>query len=222
MFEDFEKMITRKKTLDGWYTGYQNDYERIYYVKRIHENALLIISIYTSEISDVLENPETGNGMTIRLTDNNYIIMNSTEKNETGKHLPIEINQQVEGKDTSTILGNDYLTTVNSCDVGWYVICSVPTDIIMKEKDQMQIYIYVCAAVAAVLAVLAGIFFTSKLADPARIVAANMSEMAYDEEFSTLLTKSTFMEKTDSILSEQKNSHAMIIVDMDNYTSMNI
>lgn len=220
MFEDFEKMITRKKTLDGWYTGYQNDYERIYYVKRIHENALLIISIYTSEISDVLENPETGNGMTIRLTDNNYIIMNSTEKNETGKHLPIEINQQVEGKDTSTILGNDYLTTVNSCDVGWYVICSVPTDIIMKEKDQMQIYIYVCAAVAAVLAVLAGIFFTSKLADPARIVAANMSEMAYDEEFSTLLTKSTFMEKTDSILSEQKNSHAMIIVDMDNYTSM--
>lgn len=220
MFDDFENMISRNRTLDGWHTGYQNDYERIYYVKRVHDNALLVISIYTSEISDVLENPETENGMTIRLTDNKYIIMNSTEKNETGNNLPYEISQQIEGKDSSTILGDKYLTTVNSCDVGWYVICSIPTDIIMKEKNKMQIYIYLCATLAALLAVITGIFFTSKLADPARIVAANLGEGNYDEEFSKILTKSAFMEKTDTILAEQKNSHAMLLIDVDNYREM--
>lgn len=220
MFEDFENMISRKRTLDGWYTGYQNDYERIYYVKRIHENALLVISIYTSEISDVLENPESDNGMTIRLTDSRYIIMNSTEKNETGSILPDEISYQVTGKDASTILGDKYLTTVNSCDVGWYVICSVPTDVIMKEKDQMQMYIYIGAAVAALLAVITGIFFTSRLTDPARIVAANLGENTYDEEFSTIATKSAFMEKADTILAEPKNVHAMLLIDIDNFREM--
>ncbi|MDE6678019.1 MAG: sensor domain-containing diguanylate cyclase [Ruminococcus sp.] len=222
MFEDFESMISRKRTLDGWYTGYQDDYERIYYVKRIHDNALLVISIYTSEISDVLENPETENGMTIRLTDSKYIIMNSTAKNETGKNLPYDISRQVEGQDNSTVLGNKFLTTVNSCDVGWYVICSIPTDIIMKEKNQMQIYIYLSALLAVILAVIVGTFFTSKLTDPARIVAANLNENAHDDEFSTVSTKSAFMEKTDRILSEQKkgNAHAMILIDIDNYSEM--
>lgn len=220
MFENLEKMITRKRTLDGWQTGYQNDYERIYYVKRIHDNALLVISIYTSEISDVLENPESDNGMTIRLTDNKYIIMNSTEKDETGKSLPEEISSQIIGKDASTILSNDYLITVNSCDVGWYVICSVPTDVIMKEKNQMQLYIYIGAALAALLAVVIGVFFTSKLTDPARIVAANLRENNYDEEFSTIATKNAFMEKADTIIADPKNAHAVLLIDIDNYREM--
>ncbi|MDE6425657.1 MAG: diguanylate cyclase [Ruminococcus sp.] len=220
MFEEFEKMITNNRTRDGWYTGYQDDYERIYYVKYIHDNALLVISIYTSELSDVIRNSETDNGMTIRLTDQKYIIMNSTEKDETGKNIPFEIGQQVEGKDASTILGEKYLTTVNSCNVGWYIVCSIPTDIIMKEKNQMQIYIYLVAALAAIVAVLIGIFFTSKLTDPARIVAANLSEGTRDEEYSSLLTRGAFVEKVDGILSDTKNSYAMLLIDMDNYNEM--
>ena len=42
MFEEFEKMISNNRTRDGWYTGYQDDYERIYYVKYIHDNALIV------------------------------------------------------------------------------------------------------------------------------------------------------------------------------------
>lgn len=220
MFEEFEKMISNNRTRDGWYTGYQDDYERIYYVKYIHDNALLVISIYTSELSDVIRNSEADSGMTIRLTDKKYIIMNSTEKNETGKNLPFEISQQVEGKDASTILDDNYLTTVNSCDVGWYVICSIPTEIIMKEKNQMQIYIYLVALLSAVLAVIMGIFFTSKLTDPARIVAANLSESSRDEEFSSVLTKGAFIEKVDTIFSEHKDTYAMLLIDVDNYSEM--
>lgn len=220
MFEEFEKMISNNRTRDGWYTGYQDDYDRIYYVKYIHDNALLVISIYTSELSDVIRNSEADSGMTIRLTDMKYIIMNSTEKGETGKNLPFEISQQVEGKDASTILGDQYLTTVNSCDVGWYVVCSIPTEIIMKEKNQMQMYIYLVAGLAALLAVVIGIFFTSRLTDPARVVAANLSEGSRDEEFSSLLTKGAFMEKVDNIFSEKKDTYAMILIDMDNYREM--
>ncbi|MDE6834330.1 MAG: GGDEF domain-containing protein [Ruminococcus sp.] len=220
MFEEFEKMITNNRTRDGWYTGYRDDYDRIYYVKYIHDNALLVISIYTSELSDVIRNSEADNGMTIRLTDQKYIIMNSTEKDETGKNLPFEIGQQVEGKDASTILGEKYLTTVNSCNVGWYVVCSIPTEIIMKEKNQMQIYIYLVAGISAIIAVLIGIFFTSKLADPARIVAANLNEDTCDEEYSSALTRGAFIEKTDEIISDTKNKYTMILIDIDHYGEM--
>ncbi|MDE6539347.1 MAG: diguanylate cyclase, partial [Ruminococcus sp.] len=87
-------------------------------------------------------------------------------------------------------------------------------------KNQMQIYIYLVALLSAVLAVVIGIFFTSKLTDPARIVAANLSESSRDEEFSSVLTKGAFIERVDTIFSEQKDTYAMLLIDIDNYSEM--
>lgn len=222
MFEDFESMISRNRTHDGWYTGYNDDYERIYYVKKIHDNALIVISLYTSELKDVFDNPETLSDMTIRLTDSQYRIIYSSANNESGNSLPNEISQQIEGKDVSTIFDKQYLTTVNPSDVGWYVICSIPTDIIMREQTRMQLYIYLAAVAAAIIAIIIGIFFTSRLADPARVVAANLKDGMRDDEFNTVLAKSAFMEKADTVISEKKetDSYAMILIDMDNYREM--
>ena len=41
----------------------------------------------------------------------------------------------------------------------------------MRERNQMQVYIYICAAAAVLLAVLAGVIFTSKISDPMSVIA---------------------------------------------------
>ena len=44
IFTDLSTMISRQRTSDGWGTGYNDDFKRIYYVKQIHENAILVLS----------------------------------------------------------------------------------------------------------------------------------------------------------------------------------
>jgi len=220
IFSDFEKMISRKNTHDGWYTGYNNDFDRIYYVKRIHSNAILVISFYTNELDHVLDNPETLSDMSIRLTDSSYNIIYSSVKGEIGTVLPKEINNQIKDSGNATIMDNEYLTTVNSCDFGWYVVCSIPTDIIMKEKNQMRTYIYLASLIAIVIAVVAGSIFTAKLADPVALVASSMETNERQDDFEGVLIKQSFEAKAEKIVSSIPNGKrsAIVIADIDNFS----
>ena len=56
IFEELSSMISRPRTNDGWATGYGDDFKRIYYVKQVHDNAVLVISFYAAELDEVFEN----------------------------------------------------------------------------------------------------------------------------------------------------------------------
>ena len=44
LYKDLSSAINRQRTHDGWATGYNNNFKRIYYVKRVNENAILVTS----------------------------------------------------------------------------------------------------------------------------------------------------------------------------------
>lgn len=46
IYEKAEGFISRESTGDGWVTGIDGYYTRLYYVKRVNEDALLLASIY--------------------------------------------------------------------------------------------------------------------------------------------------------------------------------
>ena len=83
MYEELSSMITRQRTHDGWCAGYKGDLKRIYYVKRVHDNAVLVMSFYTSELESVFDNPETLADMDIRLVDSDYDILYSSRDGQT-------------------------------------------------------------------------------------------------------------------------------------------
>lgn len=141
IFTDLSTMISRQRTSDGWGTGYNDDFKRIYYVKQIHENAILVLSFYTTELENVFDNPEALDDMTIRLTDSDYNIIYSSERYELGLPLPDEIAQRTVGHNSATIMDNDFLITKSACGDEWFVICSIPTQIILDEKNEMTTYI---------------------------------------------------------------------------------
>ncbi len=172
LYTALENMITREQTHDGWHTGYDDSYERIYYVKRVHDNCVLVISFYTTELEHVFESPDNIEDMTVRLTDENYkVVFSSDRAEELGQALPPEISHYTMSSINGVLLDSQNLVSINPCDVGWYVISNIPTGVVMRERNQMQVYIYICAAAAVLLAVLAGVIFTSKISDPMSVIA---------------------------------------------------
>lgn len=224
LYEDLEKNITRQRTKDGWFTGYQDNFKRIYYVKRVHENALLVISFYASELEQVFDNPEAMNDMAIRLVEENYTIIYSSEDEETGQILPTDIYTRVQEKSSATVMDDQYLVTINGCGDSWYVICSIPTTIILSEKKEMQLYIVVVAIVAALLAIGFGAILSIHITQPVNTYVTSLGTKARTDQLTDVLNKLSFEECVRNTLSRQESvseTHALLLLDVDNFKGVN-
>ncbi len=223
IFSDLSAMISRQRTSDGWGTGYGGDFKRIYYVKEIHENAILVLSFYTTELENVFDNPEALDDMTIRLTDSDYNIIYSSESFELGLPLPDEIRQRTAAHNSATVMDNDFLITKSSCNDDWYVICSIPTQIILNEKNEMTTYIYMIAIVAALLAIIIGACLSVQLTNPVNSAFSNLNDRAMLDQLTGILNKKSFEDLVEEKLSTcpLTEDHALIIVDVDNFKGVN-
>ncbi len=223
LYNDLSGMITRERTHDGWYTGYGNDFERIYYVKRIHENAVFLISFYTTELEKVFDNPETLGDMSIRLTDSSYhMIYSSVKGDKLGTDMPADIMKNIKGKNTAVAIDRNNLTTVNQGSVDWYIICSIPTKIILKEANQMRVITYIVAFLSAVVAVAAGAFFIRRIADPVQTITSSISSELREDGFEGILSNRFFRDKCTSIVPKTNagNCRGLLLVDIDNYSDI--
>ena len=222
IFSELSSMISRPRTNDGWSTGYGNNFKRIYYVKKVHENAVLFISFYASELDAVFDNPETLSDMDIRLVNQDKNIIYSKNTEELGSPLPTEISSRIEGKISASVLDNEYLVSLDSCG-GWFVVCSIPTPIILNEKNEMTTYIYFTAGVAAFLAVLVALLLSYRIISPIRKTVSSLDDKARIDLLTGILNKRSFEEYAGNCLANSLESerHALIILDIDNFKGVN-
>ena len=86
MYDTFVSQITNEKTSSGWFFADSYDYDRLYYVKKLNDNAVLVTSIYSRELANVFNLSEQFDGMKIRLVDDSYRILYSSDKEESGSY----------------------------------------------------------------------------------------------------------------------------------------
>ncbi len=221
LYTDLSKMITRERTRDGWYYGYNDDFDRIYYVKRVHENAVFVISFYTTELQRVFYTPDSVEDMEVRLADKYYRILYSSVEDELGSSLPADINQHVINHEVAATLDNKNLTAVSICSTDWYVISSMPTSVILKESRENQKFIYIVAGISALVAVLLGTLFAVGMSDPVSNLASVM-ENGNDGGYEGVMTSKNFAEKAQTVIREggNQNSRAMVLVDIDDFRDL--
>lgn len=222
MFTELSAMITDNQSEDGWFTGYNDDFRRIYYVKRVHENAVLFISFYANELNAVFDNPETLSDMEVRLLNQDYNILYSKNSEEVGKPLPHDIRVRIDQLGSASFLDSDYLVSVNKCDE-WYIVCSIPTKIILNEKNEMTRYIYMTGTLATLIAALAGFYLSSLLIRPVREIVSQLDDKARTDQLTGIFNKRTFEELSSNCIesSLESENRALIILDIDDFKSVN-
>lgn len=222
LYNDLTTFINRQRTCDGWSTGYNNDYTRIYYVKRVNDNAVLVTSFYTTELAKVFEHPGGIGDITLRLTEENGVMIYSSVENETGKYLPQSIKDRV-SDNSATLIDDNYLVTYANCADDWKVICSVPTSIILKEKNEYQIYIVIVCALSTLIAILITVTFSMKMSNPVSDIVDVLDKKAHIDMLTGVLNKRSFEEYTDNAINNADNSevYALILLDIDNFKGVN-
>lgn len=222
LFDELSAMVTNERTNDGWFTGYADDFKRIYYVKEVHENAVLVISFYANELYEVFDNPETLSDMQIRLVNQNYDIIFSKDSEEIGKQLHKEIKDRIKGQTSASLMDNEYLVSVNNVDE-WYVVCSIPTRIILQEKNEVTRYIYMTGLIAALIAALIGFHLSYVLTKPVKRMVTRLDDKARIDLLTGILNKLTFEEYANNCLESSLDSEqrALVIIDLDDFKGIN-
>ncbi len=222
IFTELSSMITRTRTEDGWFTGYEGDFKRIYYVKKVHENAVLVISFYSNELEQVFDNPETLDDMKVRLVNQNYDVLYSEDPKEIGSQVPESIRDRIAGQSSATFMDDDYLISVNRSG-GWYVICSIPTKIILSEKNEMTRYIYMTGLIALLASMAIGLQLSYLLTSPVKRMVKELDLKAQNDLLTGLLNKLTFEEFAANVLNSslESENRALVIIDLDNFKGIN-
>ncbi len=222
LYAELAGMIEGKKGDETWFTGYEGNFKRIYYVKRVHENAILFISFYADELNEVFDNPETLSDMNIYLVNQEFNILYSKSGDEVGSMLPEEISSLIGDKKDASYMNNDYLVSINSCG-DWYVVCSIPTDIIMIETRNIRRNFYLFAILAAAIAFIIGFYCSTLIIKPVSEMVADLDDKAQIDRLTEVMNKLTFEDFASNCLRNSLDSEnkALIIFDIDNFKGVN-
>ena len=223
LYEDLAAIINRERTHDGWLAGYSGNYNRIYYVKRVNDNAVLLTSFYTTELESVFEHPGGLADMTVELIDENDVAIYSSIDGMTGLPIDGDIGRRVSGYDSATLLDDDYLLSVNPCGDNWRVVSSIPTKIILKEKNAIEVYILAIGAIAAIIAIVLSMILSFGVSSSVDKTFTTLNTQAHMDQLTGVLNKRAFEVRVDGLLKgAPKDAHyAMMLIDIDNFKSVN-
>lgn len=223
LYSDLSAMINRQKTADGWSTGYKENYKRIYYVKRVNDDSVLVISFYTNELDDVFEHPGGIDDIAVQLVEANGIVIYSSEDGQEGQILDPEIAERIKGHTAVTMMDDEYLITLKECGDNWSVVCSAPTQKILQEKNDVTVYVIIITIIAAAAASVLSIVLVSRIITPVHEIVDSLADEAHNDLLTGIFNKKTFEKKVEEVLKKDHDSKrkAVILLDLDNFKGVN-
>ncbi len=232
MYDTFSAYTTDSRKADGWCFDVNGCTDRIYYVKRLNEHAVLESSTYTRELASVFVYPEQLGSMTVRLVDQSGEIVYSSETSEIGQSLPTEIADELSKGSTNagssvgfnrSVISERYLINTNECCNGWQVICSVPTEDILQDNIRMRSFTLKVSVEVALFFALVGLGILLRIYRPMEGMVSSLRKKAEIDKLSGVLNKAAFQDDVEGKLAGKgKNDLSILVmIDMDNFKQIN-
>lgn len=205
IYEVLKSRITRKTTMDGWFTGYDGYFTRIYYVKQVNEHAVLLAALYSADLESFVKISDEMSDMTIRLVTADNQVIYSTNYEEAGKALDAELAEDISGRMHSTMIRGNQLITLNTCGDEWKLVSVIPTASILKEVYEIRNYTFLLAVVFVALAIMLGVLFARSITNPMKKIVGMMEkaekgDLTVTGDFSTFGELSVLKSEFESML----------------------
>lgn len=166
IYEKAAGFITREETHDGWVTGIDGSYTRMFYVKKVNDHAILLASIYVADLEALMEISDEMQGMEINIVGSDNKIIFSTSGTESGTLLDNKLISRLEGRIHSTFILGDYLYTTNTLNDDWRIVSNIKTDTVLEEVYEIRNFTVIIAVVCVIISIVLGIFFAHIITGP--------------------------------------------------------
>lgn len=218
------KNISDERKQNGWFYSINENLDRIYYVKRLNNNAVLVASLYCRELASAFHISDELSGIAIRLIDKDNVIIYSSDTEEAGQILDQSIINTIgDSKELSYATNSNDIINVRSCTNGWRVVTMVPNSVITDDIREIKNFAFSFAIILAAIFVIAGVSAFYKISNPVDSMVASLEEKASLDGLTNILNKKAFEAKVTEELEHTvaSCSLAYIIMDVDHFKSIN-
>ncbi|MBR6401333.1 MAG: GGDEF domain-containing protein [Firmicutes bacterium] len=222
MYTFFSNHISAENAESGWFCTSMNNYDRIYYVKKINDHAVLVAAIFSRELESVFNVPQSLDGMDVRLTDENNIVLYSTNKDEIGKVLGDDIKRLViRGVSASD---KDYLvTSVPAATNGWNIICSLPEKYVTEDISRLVMFTQIFSTLLLIAVAIFGYLALFRVSNPISELVSSLADKAEHDQLTGAINKMSFRTMTETLMINGTPNDAVsfVMFDMDNFKRVN-
>ena len=222
LYAYLEGHITDERKESGWFFDYERCYDRLYYVKRLNEHAIIVAAFYSRELSQSFTDMEDVPGMQSYLVDSAHSIVYAESGEILGRNAEEVWNDLPDGYSNYWIIGDKEVVVVGTCKNDWQVICVAPENVLFAEQlgiTRFAIIVYIIMLVVAMTA--AGILY-SQVAVKDGVLSQIRQKADYDQ-LTNVLNKQSFRDLVDTKLAHagEGTKHICMMLDMDNFKLVN-
>lgn len=223
LYDYMSSQITDDKTESGWFFDYDKCYDRVYYVKRLNENAILVTAFYSRELDSIFTVPEGMEQLQIYLVNDKGTILYADDTALIGKDAKDQISELDLQSEDYQIIGKDDVVIKGLCKNDWSVICTIPTDVLFAEENQFARHSAVVTIATIFVIILFGIILSVQVSKRAGHVFHSITKRADYDQLTGLLNKASYQELVESNLARAALDvqHVFLMLDMDNFKLVN-
>ena len=210
---------------DGWGTGFGGDYEKIYFVKRVNEHAVITVSSYSKELDRRIKDV-TGfaEAQTAVINSEGVIICSadSDRQDAIGTQIDNRPFAMITDMHNITVENDDYYVATDDITDNWRSICIFSKEHFNRDNRRLYFSLIIIGAAAIFLSTAISLFITRRLS------AAALTQLyASGLDGVDRLTKLTNKFSTEDMIIDTLESspmgscYGLVLIDIDNLKDIN-
>jgi GGDEF domain-containing protein len=185
---------------DAWVHSLTGNNRKFYYIRRISDHSLFMLSMYADELCSVFT---FGNGdetsSSYLVNEDGTIIYTGTGDLSPGDKLPDEIAKLFDSKDGDSVIGSEYIAASLVTNSGWQAVTAAPTPTLIEISPLAATAASMLFTVIVAIAVCTGFiacrkYSLSMISDPngefIDPLTGTLNQYGLDEKISELMETS--------------------------------
>ncbi|MBO6141476.1 MAG: GGDEF domain-containing protein [Ruminococcus sp.] len=210
---------------DGWGTGFRGNYEKLYFVKRVNDHAVITISSYTKELERRINDVTGLSDAETAVIDSDGVMICSADIEKTdkaGTQIENEPLAMITDIHNMTVQNDDYYVATDDITGNWKSICIVSKEHFKKDNKNLYATMLLIGTGAMLLSTVISLYITRRLS------AAALTQLyASGLDGVDRLTKLTNKFSTEDMIIDTLESspmgscYGLVLVDIDNLKDIN-
>ena len=176
LYSDLKSTIVNNKNKCSWISGKDGNFNKLYYIKEVNDNALMLTSIYTDELDEIFDKLNDGSGSSYTLINNDNFVIYSNNKDSIGSEIESNIAQNISDSSSKVFRTKDDLVTLNTCNNNWKLISIIPESYIFKEIHTIGIVNVIIALACMIASGIFGALFAKRISNPISDIVKKMKK----------------------------------------------
>lgn len=176
LYSDLKSTIVNNKNKCSWISGKDGNFNKLYYIKEVNDNALMLTSIYTDELDEIFDKLNDGSGSSYTLINNDNFVIYSNNKDSIGSEIESNIAKNISDSSSKVFRTKDDLVTLNTCNNNWKLISIIPESYIFKEIHTIGIVNVIIALACMIASGIFGALFAKRISNPISDIVKKMKK----------------------------------------------